>query len=195
MTGDHKETTSGAIQTETPSEMSRPQTAPLQGYKNVRRSWWAWLAILLLPLVFFLPILGERIQISLIGDEGFCCMPENWQELMWKAERAKSMRLDSNLVIGTGIILAILLMGVMVYILYKYAVPCIQVGQLRRIAQVAVGILVAPIGFLLLLTLMVFVLHNDEYYSTRYQPSEDDFYIYPYTLDFVRPSLDWEDDF
>lgn len=148
-----------------------------------RHSWWAWLAILLLPVTFLLPIWGERLQVKLIGYEGFCCMPNNLQEMEQKAEWARSMRLESNLIIGTGILLAVILLVGIILILYRCAIPCIKAKWLRRGVSFIVGVLVVPFALFLLLAAIMFIFHNDEYHKTRYQPPRD--VIYSYAIDFV----------
>lgn len=153
--------------------------------KLTKRPWWAWCTILLLPIIFFLPLWSEALQVALIGYEGFCCMPENWQELKQKAEQAKSMRLESNLIIGTGIILAVLLLIGVLFALYKYAIPSITAKRMRRVMQVVVGVLVAPLAIILSLTLILFIFRNDHYHTTRYQPPEES--IYAYAISLIAP--------
>lgn len=150
-----------------------------------RRSWWIWSIILLLPITYLLPIWGESLQVELIGYEGFCCMPDNWQELMQKSERAKSMRLESNLIIGTGILLAVILLNGIIFVLYKYAVPCIKNKRMHLVSQFLVGVLITPFILFLFLAVIMFVFYNDEYHETRYQPPRDN--IYSYAIDFVIP--------
>lgn len=152
--------------------------------KPTKPSRWAWLAVLLLPIIFYLPLWGEALQVALIGYEGFCCMPENWQKLAQKAEQARSMRLDSNIIIGTGIVLAILTLIGVLYALYKYAIPSIKAKRLRQVMTVVVGVLTAPLATVLSLMLMMFIFYNDEYHSTRYQPPGD-YTLYDYTSDFM----------
>ncbi len=151
-----------------------------------QRSWWAWLAILLVPVIFWLPLWGEELQLKLIGYEGRCCHPDNWQELERAAQHARSMRLDSNIILGTGVVLAALVFVVMLFILYKYAIPCLTRKKLRRLAQVLVGLFVAPLALLLILTIITLVFHNDNFHKTRYQPPRD--YIYAYAIDLITPS-------
>ena len=155
--------------------------------------WWAWLTILLLPVTFLLPIWGEELQVKLIGYEGFCCHPDNWEELEQKAQQAKNMRLDSNLIIGTSVLLAVALLIGIIFILYKYAVPCIKIKWLRRTSQIVIGILASPFALLLLLAAIMLVFHNDEYHKTRYQPPRDT--IYSYAVDLVMPHSYWNNGF
>lgn len=115
-------------------------------------------------------------------------MPENWQELQRNAERAKSMRLESNIIIGTGIVLAIIILIGVLYVLYKYAIPSITTKWLRSISQIVVGVLASPFALTLLLTSIMLISHNDDYYRTRHQPPRD--VIYSYTINyFVLPLL------
>lgn len=165
---------------------SKPATTTLakspQPAKS-RRSWWAWLAILLVPVVFWLPLWGEELQIRLIGYEGWCCFPDNWQELERAAQRARSLRLESNLILGAGVFLAVLVFVGMLFILYKYAIPCLTLKWLRRLAQVLVGLFVAPLALLLALTIILLTCYNDSFHTLRYQPPRD--FIYAYAMDLV----------
>lgn len=142
--------TSSKSTTITQAESSKPA--------KPRRSWWAWLAILLVPVIFWLPLWGEKLQLELIGYEGWCCHPDNWQELERAAQRARSMRLDSNIILGTGVALAVLVFVVMLFILYKYAIPCLTHKKLCRLVQVLVGLFVAPLALLLILTTILLVI-------------------------------------
>lgn len=151
-----------------------------------RRSWWAWLAILLVPVIFWLPLWGERLQIKLIGYEGFCRMPDNWEELEQAAQRAKSLRPESNLIFGVSVALAVIVFIGMLFILYKYAIPCLTLKWLRRLAQALVGLFVVPLALLLTLTIILLVFHNDDFHRTRYQPPQD--FIYAYAIDLITPS-------
>lgn len=164
---------------------TRRQNDETHAGKLTKRPWWAWCAILLLPIIFFLPLWSEALQVALIGYEGFCCMPENWQELKQKAEQAKSMRLESNLIIGTGIILAVLLLIGVLFALYKYAIPSITAKRMRRVMQVVVGVLVAPLAIILSLTLILFIFRNNYYHEIRYQTPRDS--IYAYAQDLIMP--------
>lgn len=163
----------------------REQSGESHMNKPTKRPWWTWCAILLLPVIFFLPLWSENLQVALIGYEGFCCMPENWQELRQKAERAKSMRLESNLIIGTGIILAVLLLIGVLFALYKYAIPAITTKGARRVAQIVVGVLAAPLTIILSLTLVLFIFRNDYYHGIRYQTPRES--IYAYAQDLIMP--------
>lgn len=153
--------------------------------KLTKRPWWAWCTILLLPIIFFLPLWSEALQVALIGYEGFCCMPNNWQELERKAERARNMRLDSNLIIGMGIVLAIVLLVGVIFVLYKYAIPSITIKWIQHMSQLIVGILVAPLTIILSLTLILFIFRNDHYHTTRYQSPEES--IYAYAISLIAP--------
>lgn len=143
----------------------------------------SWAVILLIPIIFYLPLWAEMLQIKLIGYEGFCCMPDNWQELRQASIRAQSMRLDSNLILGAGVVLAILLLIGTLFILYRYSIPCLSIKWLKRLFQVMVGILVAPLALLLFLTLIMLVFHNDDFHKIRYHPPRDS--IYSYALDLI----------
>lgn len=174
---DNVETTSSKEQA-AKTQINKPQTD-----KPARRLWWTWLVVLLLPIVYYLPLWSEALQVELIGYEGFCCMPENWQELQRKAERARNMRLDSNLIIGTGIILAILALIGVIFVLYKYAIPSVKAKKLYSALRVIIGILIAPLAILLFLTLVMFVFDNNNYHQTRYQPPGD--HIYGYAINIL----------
>lgn len=104
---------------------------------------------------------------------------------MQKSEQAKSMRLESNLIIGAGILLAVVLLAGTIFVLYRYAVPCIKNKRMHRVSQFLVGVLVTPFILFLFLAVIMFVFYNDEYHGTRYQPPRDD--IYSYAIDFVIP--------
>ena len=110
-------------------------------------------------------------------------MPDNWQEMEQKAERARSMRLESNLIIGTGILLAVILLVGIIFVLYRCAIPYIKAKWLRRGVSFIIGVLVVPFALFLLLATIMFIFHNDEYHKTRYQPPRD--VIYSYAIDFV----------
>lgn len=160
-------------------------TAQTESPKSTKpqRSWRAWLAILLVPIIFCLPLWGEELQLQLIGYEGWCCHPDNWQELEQAAQRARSMRLDSNIILGTGVTLAVIVFVIMLFILYKYAIPCLARKKLRRLAQILVGLFVAPLALLLVLTIILLIFHNDDFHKTRYQPPRDS--IYAHAIDLI----------
>lgn len=162
-------------------------TAPEANRK--RQPWFTWLVVLLLPVAFLLPVWGEEIQVKLIGYEGFCCMPDNWQELEQAAARARSMRSESNTIIGTSIALAFLVTAIVIFVLYVFAIPCIATKRRRHAVQVLMGVIIAPLVFLLLVTLYFFVSYNNAYHRIRYQPPRDT--IYAYALDLVTDHLDW----
>lgn len=159
--------------------------------RKMHHSWWAWLALLLIPLALRLPLIGEKIQVSLIGYEGFCCMPEDLKESMAKAEEAKARRADSNLIIGMSIGLAIFLTFIIIFMLYGYAIPCIAVKWGRYLAKIIVGIIVFPLMALLILSALYFIGCNDSYHKIRYQPPQDCIYTYAlrYTLNSLKGDL------
>lgn len=153
--------------------MSEPKSS-----RSRYKTWWAWLAILLLPAALALPVWGERLQVELIGYEGFCCAPENFQELREEAAHAKSLRPVSNFIIGASLVLAIMLVVLAAVVLYRYALPHISRKPLRYVGRVVVGLVIAPLGILLLVTVAYFIVHNDEYFSTRYHPPREVLYAY-----------------
>lgn len=166
------------------------QDATIEQHKIPRKrrcSWWAWLVLLLIPLALRLPLIGERIQVSLIGYEGFCCMPEDLEESIAKAEDAKARRTDSNLIIGISIGLAIFLTLIIIFMLYGYAIPCIAIKWVRYLAKIIVGIIVFPLMALLILSALYFIGCNDLYHNIRYQPPQD--CIYSYALRYTRHAL------
>lgn len=165
-----------------PTKESASKQIPKTSPTNKKSPRWAWLVILLLPIAFYLPVWGEALQVALIGYEGFCCMPDNWRELERKTEQARNMRFDSNLIIGTGILLAIAVLVLILFAFYKYAIPSLSSKKLRQIAQIVVGIIIAPLALLLFSTLMMFIFRNDFYHETRYLPPGGD--IYTYVLDW-----------
>ncbi len=165
------------------------QAAAVPENNKKRRPWFTWLVVLLLPVAFLLPIWAERIQVKLIGYEGICCMPDNMRELEQAAARARSMRSESNEIIGTGIGLAFLVTAIVIFVLYVFAIPCIRTKWRRRVAQVVMGVIIAPFVFLVFLTLEFFASYNNAYHRMRYQPPQDT--IYAYALDLVTPHPDW----
>lgn len=173
-----------------PTKESASKQIPKTSPTNKKSPRWAWLVILLLPIAFYLPVWGESLQVALIGYEGFCCMPDNWRELERKIGQARNIRFDSNLIIGTGILLAIAVLVLILFALYKYAIPSLRSKKLRQIAQIVVGIIIAPLALLLFSTLMMFIFRNDFYHETRYLPPGGD--IYTYVLDW--PLLWWYDE-
>lgn len=141
-----------------------------------KKSRWSWLALLLLPVVLFLPLLGESIQKVHIGDEEYCCASFLTPEVVERTEHAKSLHWLSNVVIGGSIILAVLMLVLMVFILYKYAVPQITTKGLRHISGAVIAVVITPVALLVLCVAFYFIFDNHEYYVHRAQAPDNGIY-------------------
>lgn len=147
---------------------TRPKTAVKQTEpKSVRRA--KWLLLLLLPLALFLPLVGELIQVLLIGEEHVCCMPDNLDQLLKRAETAQSLRWLSNLIIGGSIVLGIALAFFAFVMIYRKIISNLN-QRYRSIATVVLAVVCTYIVIILSLMLIYFVSHNDYYFKYRAQP-------------------------
>lgn len=144
---------------------------------NSRRSKTAWLALLLIPLAFFLPICGESLKRTIVGPDKCCCASCTDPTYRAKVERGQSLRWLANILIGGGILLGIMSLTLATYILYRYAVADIDNRQAKFITQIAIGIPIAALAALLLLTAFIFVFKNKEYYNISAEPPQDHIYI------------------
>lgn len=141
-----------------------------------KKIWWRWLALLLLPVALLLPLIGEKIQQTYIGNEEYCCASFLIPEVADKVERAKSLHWLSNIIIGTSIVLAILIVIIMIYILYHYVISQISAKSLRNITKITVGVITVPVVILLLCVAFYFVFDNHEYYVHSAQPPDNGIY-------------------
>lgn len=78
----------------------------------------SWLALLLIPLSLLIPLGGEVLRNEAIGTEYVCCMPENYEEKMRRAEQAREQRWLSNVIIvGSDLLgIAVLMSGCVVFV-------------------------------------------------------------------------------
>ena len=128
-----------------------------------------WALLLLLPLGLMLPLIGELLQILLIGEERVCCMPNNLSQLLAHAETAKSLRWLSNLIIGGSMLGGIALVTFAFAMLYRKFIPSLP-KQYSRLALTIISIVCVYIICVLVTMLLFFVLHNDYYFEYRPWP-------------------------
>ncbi len=137
---------------------------------------WGWLALLLLPVVLFLPLVGEMVQKTYIGNEEYCCASFLIPEVVEKVERAKSLHWLSNLIVGGSIMLSILVLVSVTFILYKYAIPRITAKALRNTIKVLIGMVIAPVAVLVLCIASYFIFGNHAYYVHRAHAPDNGIY-------------------
>lgn len=158
-------------------DMSRVRNLVSLGSPKPRSaSWWAWLAILLLPIALLIPIKAEDVQRYYIGQEEYCCALSVMPEYIEKAEHAKSLRPISNLIIGGGLVIALVVAGVAIWVLACYALPCIRIKIIKIIATAFIAAISAVTIGLLLYASAFFFLDTDSYYSLRAKPPDDVIY-------------------
>ncbi len=143
------------------SSQAKNQTRP------VGKTYWA--ALLLLPLGLVLPLIGELLQILLIGEERVCCMPDNLDQLLTRAETAKSLRWLSNLIIGGSMIVGIALVIFAFTVVYRKIIPGLSRNH-RRLTLFMISIACIYIIFVLITMLLFFAFRNDYYFEYRPWP-------------------------
>lgn len=137
---------------------------------------WGWLALLLLPIALFLPLVGEGFQKAYIGDEEYCCASFLIPEVVEKVERAKSLHWLSNIIIGGSIFLSIVTLIVAVIILYRYTMPQITKKALRNVAKTTVAVAIVPVVLLTMCITAYFLFDNHGYYVHRAQAPDNGIY-------------------
>lgn len=150
---------------------------------------WAFLFLLLLPIGLFLPLIAELIQTLLIGDEYVCCMPDNLQQLLARAEVARELRWLSNIIIGGGMVAGIAIVVFAFIMLRRYALQSLSESS-RRIISLILLVVCVYIVLVLASMFVFFVLHNDYYFKYRPWPGGglyDDAWFSP--IDWMRASF------
>lgn len=137
----------------------------------------SWLALLLIPLAFLLPLIGERIQLAYIGQEHYCCMSYiDHPEVVTQVEHARSLHWLSNLIIGGSIVMALIVLALAIFLLYRYAIPCSQNKVLRNVLKIVVGIAIVSTALAVITAAAYFLLDNNGYYSHRAQAPQNGIY-------------------
>ena len=141
-----------------------------------KKSWWAWLAFLLVPLALVLPLIGEGIQRAYIGNEEYCCASFLIPEVVEKVERAKSLHWLSNMIIGGSIFLSIAILVIAVIILYRYAIPQIAKRILQNTTKMIVAVVIIPVSLLIICISAYFIFDNHGYYVNRAHAPDNGIY-------------------
>lgn len=126
-----------------------------------------WLALGMLLLAFFLPLGGELLQRLLIGEEEVCCMPDNLDFLLARAEIAQFLRPLSNLIIGGTMLAGAMLAVYTVAYFYRHYHGK---QQTKVILTAILGLIAAYIVATLITMLIFFILRNDLYFQYRPWP-------------------------
>lgn len=134
-----------------------------------------WAALLLLPLGLMLPLIGELLQTLLIGEEYVCCMPDNLDQLLARAETAKNLRWLSNLIIGGSMVIGIALVIFAFAMFYRKIVPSLSRVH-RRLTLIIMGVVCIYIISVLITMLLFFIFCNDYYFGYRPWPGGSLYY-------------------
>ncbi len=134
-----------------------------------RIKWYAWLLLLLLPLAMYTPFLASRLQIDIVGQEHVCCMPDNLQELLKKAQVARSRRSESDAIMNGVIWSGIILLIVFVVLFYT-----IIWSKLNHPAQIFSGTIIG----IIVLAILMWLLHLLEWYGAN----TEEYYQYAWSM-------------
>lgn len=146
--------------------------------KTSKKSLFVWLLLLLLPVALFLPVVGGELQRSYIGNEYPCCALSSESEYVAKAEHAKSLHWLSNLIVGGGILLALVLTVATVVIICRYGIPKKCTKSVKTIIKFVLVITAIPLLILLLAAMIYFSSDNERYYRAMSQPPGNTIYYY-----------------
>lgn len=142
----------------------------------------SWLSIILVPLMLILalvlPLVGEATKQNVVGSDYCCCSMCIYPEYEAAAQKAQSLRWLSNFIIGGCILLAITIVAVAAIMVYCSGIMKRWSDSVRLLTKTVLGIIMAPLALLLMVTLVYFAMNNQEYYRRSSQAPRNPIYYY-----------------